>query len=365
MEVTDKKTEVLLGQIYDMTMQWIHRNLIFGNSRMRKVIGDVLKLSGGDSNVSILITGEKGVGKTLISRLVHLATPTRGTGRFVDVHQERRFVYPSGEKEIERVLCGKEGIGGLTNEPGVFAQAKVGSIFFDNLHLMPMVFQEHLLQILAVKEYTDPGSFEKIRIDVRVISATNQDPRQMTQTGKLNEVLYKELNGFHITLPPLRERTEDIIPLAEHFVSGYNREYGRDLQIQAADKNCLEKMPWGENVSQLQHYIYQSYTTTSPNESFVRFEYAVISGQPEKPAEKGQKKKWTDFTEEEKKGIILKIKEDIKKGIKQYVLLKEYGLSKTTYNSHLKQLEAKDGKKDQSSDSGQNRPPAEPNRPTA
>ena len=171
-----------------------------------------------DSDSSILITGETGTGKELIANLIHQASHRRG----------RAFVPVScaifAETLIESELFGHERgafTGAIKDRPGRFEAAEGGTIFLDDVDDVPMSVQVKLLRVLQNRVVERVGGARAIPIDVRTITGTKRDLRHMVSEGKFREDLYYRLNVIPITLPPLRERREDIPLLAEHFLKRF------------------------------------------------------------------------------------------------------------------------------------------------
>ena len=226
-------------------------NIITKSSRMQQVI-EVIKVVA-KSNATALITGETGTGKELVARAIHSQSHRR----------DRPFVAVScaalPESLLESELFGHEKgsfTGAYAQKKGKFEVANRGTLFLDEIGEMSANTQVHLLRVLEEKEFNRVGGNEPIKVDVRVISATNRDMKQAVAEGKFREDLYYRLNVVNIELPPLRERTEDILLLAQHFLKRFALENQKKItgfSPQATD--FLLKHNWPGNVRELENAI--------------------------------------------------------------------------------------------------------------
>jgi two-component system response regulator AtoC len=226
-------------------------NIIAKSSRMQQVI-EVIKVVA-KSNATVLITGETGTGKELVARAIHSQSYRR----------DRPFVAVScaalPESLLESELFGHEKgsfTGAYAQKKGKFEVANRGTLFLDEIGEMSANIQVHLLRVLEEKEFSRVGGNEPIKVDVRVISATNRDMKEAIAKGQFREDLYYRLNVVNIELPPLRERTEDIPLLAEHFLKGFaleNRKEITGFSPEATD--FLLKHEWPGNVRELENAI--------------------------------------------------------------------------------------------------------------
>ncbi len=197
------------------------------------------------SHASILIQGESGTGKELLARDIH-GHSRRSSGPFVAVNCA---ALPDGLLESE--LFGHERgafTGAVSNKPGKFELADAGTILLDEISEMPMALQAKLLRVLQEREVDRVGGKKPLPIDIRVISTTNRDLREMIRSGTFREDLFYRLNVVPVRLFPLRERSEDIAPLARAFFAkhGYPR-----AELTAAALSQLKSNPWRGNVREL------------------------------------------------------------------------------------------------------------------
>jgi DNA-binding NtrC family response regulator len=226
-------------------------NLIGKSAAMRQIYRMIEKISSIDATV--LITGESGTGKELVARAIH-HNGSRKEGPFVALNCS---AIP--ESLIESELFGHEKgafTGASHSHSGKFEQAQNGTIFLDEIGTMRQDLQIKLLRILQEKTVTAVGSQKSIALNVRVIAATNEDLDVLVQENRFRTDLYHRLNVFHIHLPPLRERVEDIILLTRHFMAKFTRQYNKkQLQIKAEALRKLEGYPYPGNVRELGNII--------------------------------------------------------------------------------------------------------------
>jgi DNA-binding NtrC family response regulator len=225
--------------------------IIGRSSRMKQVFN--LIIQAAPSRSTILITGESGTGKELVARAIHTNSP-RVDRAFVTVN--------SGNlppELLESTLFGhvKGAFTGAINpKKGLCDLADKGSIFFDEIGNISPETQVKLLRIMQEREFMRLGGMETIRVDVRIIAATNNDLRQMVEDGKFREDLYYRLHVINVFLPPLRERKDDIPLLAQHFLHKYGEENGkRDMEITAEALDLMMDYDWPGNVRELENVM--------------------------------------------------------------------------------------------------------------
>src|SRR3982750_36026 len=200
--------------------------LFWGDSPEMKTIAQVIE-QVSDSDVTVLIRGESGVGKELVARAIHQRSP-RKDRPFVKVNCA---ALPA--ELLESELFGHEKgafTGAATTRIGKFEQAHLGTIFLDEIGEMKPPLQAKLLHVLQDAEFTKLGSNKKNNVDVRVGAATNRDLEQMMLRGDFREDLYYRLKVIEATVPPLRERKDEIVSLAEFFMTKYSQRYNRPIR---------------------------------------------------------------------------------------------------------------------------------------
>ena len=217
---------------------------------MAQVFNTIEKAAKTDAN--ILITGESGTGKELVARAIHQAS-LRADKTLINVDMGA-----ISESLFESELFGhKKGAftDAKSDRIGRFELAKGGSLFLDELANLPISQQAKLLTALQNREITPVGSMKSINIDIRLISATNDNLNEAVNSGRFRQDLLYRINTIEIRLPPLRERKEDIPLLINHYLKHFCQKYNRKLIINASDRQRLSRYQWPGNVRELCHTI--------------------------------------------------------------------------------------------------------------
>lgn len=225
--------------------------IIGGSSALKSVLRQVNQVAS--TTATVLITGESGTGKELISRSIHDSSPRR------DQALVKINCGAIAEGLVESELFGHEK-GAFTHalnaRRGRFELADGGSLFLDEVGDLPLSIQVKLLRVLQEQEVVRVGGSESIKVDVRIIAATNRDLPSMIERGQFREDLFYRLNLFPMDMPPLRDRRDDIAPLARHFLVQAARKFGKPLRrIPQADISRLEGYGWPGNIRELQNLI--------------------------------------------------------------------------------------------------------------
>jgi transcriptional regulator with GAF, ATPase, and Fis domain len=205
------------------------------------------------SRSTVLITGETGTGKELVARAIHDWSAQR------EMPLVRVNCAALPESLIESELFGHVRgafTGAVTNKKGRFALADGGTIFLDEIGTMALSVQAKLLRVLQEREFEPLGSERTVTVDVRVIAATNRDLRQLTADGKFQEDLYYRLNVIPLSIPPLRDRREDIPALVEYFVTRHAERAGKRITgVTGVAMTQLTQAPWPGNVRELENTV--------------------------------------------------------------------------------------------------------------
>ena len=211
----------------------------------------VEKVAPTDAN--ILITGENGTGKEMLARELHALSGRRDTEM---VTVDMGALTPSlFESELFGHVRGAF-TDAHTDRPGKFEAAHHGTLFMDEIGNLPYALQAKLLTALQRRSVTRVGSNTPIPVDIRLICATNRDLTRMVTLGEFREDLLYRINTIHLEIPPLRERPEDIVPLARLFAARFGRQYGRpDIRLTAPAEQKLRQYPWKGNIRELEHAI--------------------------------------------------------------------------------------------------------------
>src|SRR5215213_1767166 len=224
---------------------------IGGNSAKMHAIFQMIE-TVAEVQSTILITGESGTGKELVARAIHDMSP-RAEKPFISINCGA-FTETLLESELFGYVKGSF-TGANTNRKGLFEAANRGTIFLDEIGEMSPAMQVKLLRVLQEKKVRPVGAHEELEIDTRVIAATNRNLSQMVKDGQFREDLFYRVSVIPIELPPLRERTEDIVELAEHFVKKFCAQTSRQLSISEKALQLLEAYLWPGNVRELEHTV--------------------------------------------------------------------------------------------------------------
>jgi formate hydrogenlyase transcriptional activator len=212
------------------------------------------------TNCTVLIRGETGTGKEVIARAIHEASPRRQQ-RFVAINCA---AIPAALLESE--LFGHERgafTGAVTQRIGRFQAADRGTLFLDEVGELPIELQPKLLRALQEQEFERVGSSQTTRVDVRIVAATNQDLWRMVKEHNFRADLYYRLNVFPITVPPLRERMQDIRLLVAHFLRIFAEHQGKSIERVPEDvMTAVERYSWPGNIRELQNFIERSVILT-------------------------------------------------------------------------------------------------------
>jgi formate hydrogenlyase transcriptional activator len=210
---------------------------------------------------TVLILGETGTGKEVISQAIHNRSPRRN-GPFVKLNCA---AIPAGLLESE--LFGHDRgafTGAVSTRLGRFQMADRGTIFLDEIGELPLELQPKLLRVLQDQQVEKLGSTRTVSIDVRIVAASNQDLARMVAERRFRPDLYYRLNVFPITLPPLRDRAEDIPALVEHFVQKFSREMGRSIEtIPPEVMDVLKLYDWPGNIRELENLMQRAVIMSS------------------------------------------------------------------------------------------------------
>ncbi|MBX7172545.1 MAG: sigma-54 dependent transcriptional regulator [Pyrinomonadaceae bacterium] len=231
----------------------VKRDAIIGRSELME---NVFKLVDrvAPARSTVLITGESGTGKELVAKAIHESSP-RADKTFVPVNCSN---IPSDLLESELFGHTKGAFtGAVAVKKGLFEVADGGSIFLDEIGDLRPEIQVRLLRVIQEREFTPIGETKPTKVDVRIIAATNVDLKEAVKNGTFREDLYYRLSVVPLELPPLRERREDILPLAQHFIRKYNEENGRTVSDHFSPEvlSLLENYYYPGNVRELENII--------------------------------------------------------------------------------------------------------------
>jgi DNA-binding NtrC family response regulator len=226
-------------------------NVVGKSERMQKVYDLITQVAA--SRATVLITGESGTGKELVAKTIHATSP-RADKPFVPVNTGSMPV-----DLLESTLFGHvKGAftSAIATKRGLFEVADQGTIFFDEIGTIGVDTQAKLLRVIQEREFMRLGGTENIKVDVRILAATNSDLKQMVHANKFREDLYYRLNVISVNLPPLRDRKEDIPLLIDHFLVKYCSENGREgLRFSPEAMKILMDHDWPGNVRELENAV--------------------------------------------------------------------------------------------------------------
>ncbi|MGD0946755.1 MAG: sigma-54 dependent transcriptional regulator [Candidatus Binatia bacterium] len=231
--------------------KWDFDSLVGRSGAMREVMNLIRRVAPTPSTV--LITGESGAGKEIVARGIHHFSELRD-----------RIFLPVNcgaipETLLESQLFGHmrgSFTGAISNQEGLFQRARGGTIFLDEISDLPLSLQVKLLRVIETKEVLPVGASAPVKVDIRVIAASNRDLGREVEQGRFRDDLYYRLNVFGIEVPPLRDRREDIPLLVEHFVRLHNRELKKNCNgADSATLKVLMSLPWKGNVRELDNVI--------------------------------------------------------------------------------------------------------------
>jgi DNA-binding NtrC family response regulator len=234
------------------------KNYVFNSERMHKILHIVMRVAGSNSNV--LITGESGTGKDVIAHIIHYCSE-RKDHKLVKVNLA---TLPATLIEAELFGAVKGAYtGAVANRPGKFEEADKGTLFLDEIGELSLDIQVKLLRVIQDREVTRLGSNNPIKVDIRLITATNQNLQESVKEKKFREDLFYRLNVINIDLPPLRERKEDIPLLIDLFIKKFNQREGKQIKTLSKDAlNALMKYRFPGNIRELENIIERALVLT-------------------------------------------------------------------------------------------------------
>ena len=278
-KIKNLSDELIKLQIMDKEMK--ERN---GNTKKRRyefddIIGESPKIKraielakkAAESDATILIYGETGTGKELLSQAIHYKSARRN-GPFLAIN-----CATLPESLFEAILFGTErgGFTGAVSKIGLFEQANGGTLLLDEINSIPTELQAKLLRVLQEKTIRRIGGIKDIPVDVRIISTTNENPKEIVKTGKMRLDLYYRLNLIYLEFPPLRERKEDILFLSQKFLTRYNKELNKNIKgLSKEVEKIFMQYLWPGNIRELENVIQSNMILT--DEGYLTKEFLNI-----------------------------------------------------------------------------------------
>ncbi len=257
--------------------RYAFENIIAKSAEMQEVLAAVERVA--PTNSTVLLGGESGVGKDMIARAIHQHSRRSG-GPFIKIN-----CTAIPENLLESELFGYEKgafTGAAAAKPGKFELANQGTIFLDEIGDMPGTLQAKLLRVLQEREFERLGGTKTIRVDVRVVAATNQDLRVALEQGTFREDLYYRLNVVPISIPPLREHKEDIPYLVDHFIIRFRESSGKPISgVSPQAMKLLSDFHWPGNVRELENILERAMVMASGEKIEVEDIRLDIGARPE------------------------------------------------------------------------------------
>ena len=245
------KTRTLKENELFLPPEEIERTGIIGTSKRSLEIFDAIKRVA-PTTTTILITGETGTGKELVADAIHYNSP-RKNNPLIKIN-----CAAIAETLMESELFGHERgafTGAAITKPGKIELAHKGTLFLDEVGEIPRDMQVKLLRVIQEQEFERVGGLRTIKVDVRIIAATNKNLLQSVQAGDFREDLYYRLNVFPIVVPPLRDRKDDILPLVDYFIEKFNKKLELAVDIDGEVKEMLLRYDWPGNIRELENLI--------------------------------------------------------------------------------------------------------------
>ncbi len=248
------KKALLIAQLEKKVNQQTFDNVgIVYKSKIMENLLKQLKMFA-QSPANILIIGESGTGKELLARFIYKNSNFKDN--FVAVNCA---AIPEGLFESSFFGYEKGAFTGAdTSKKGFFQEANKGVLFLDEITAMPMQFQAKLLRVLQEREIIPLGKTKPVKIDLKIVAATNENIEKLVEEGKFREDLYFRLSVFKVKVPPLRERKEDIVPLTAYFIEKFSKEYNKTLTIEPEALEKLLNYEWPGNVRELENEIHKA-----------------------------------------------------------------------------------------------------------
>lgn len=250
-DLTDQVHQLIGGELLETKPNYYTFDMIIGSSELMQQALRIARRCA-ETDATVLIVGQTGTGKEMFAQSIHNAS-RRQHQRFIGVN-----CAALAESILESLLFGtvKGAFTGSVDRKGLFEQADRGTLFLDEINSLSPNLQAKLLRVLQEGFVRKVGGSQDIRVDVRIIAATNQPPREQVEQGTLRRDLYYRLNVMRLDLPTLSQRPEDIMELTERFIDKYSQKAGRDITGISHDfRDALKRHEFRGNVRELEHLI--------------------------------------------------------------------------------------------------------------
>lgn len=257
----DKEEKLYIKTSENLVKEINIEEFVFNSNEIKEVVVKTLKVAKYECNV--LITGESGVGKEVIAHIIHKVS-NRNNALYIKINCSS---IPENLLESEFFGYEKGAFTGANKEGklGFFELANGGTLFLDEVGELPLSLQAKFLRAIQEKEIYRIGGVTPIKVDVRIVAATNRDLNEMVKCGLFREDLYYRLNVLQIRIPALRERKSDIIPLAKHFIEKYNKRFSMGKYLEQSALLYMTKCQWKGNIRELENLIQRLLINTDNN----------------------------------------------------------------------------------------------------
>lgn len=306
-------------------------DIIYRSKEMQRIMAIAVQVASNDA--TILIQGDSGTGKEVIANIIQ-GHSRRKSRPFIKINCS---TIPENLLESELFGYEKGAFTGASDKGkiGFFELADKGTLFLDEIDTIPLQMQPKLLRVLQESEFYRIGGDRQIKVDVRIIAATNSNLQELVREGKFRKDLFYRLNVVPILLPSLRERADDILPLTNHFLKIFNEKYSENKKISSLGQALLNQYTWPGNVRELENLIERLVVSIagdviSEKDVQAALNSAGFFGYPEK-TETGQSLK--ELTESFERNVIV---EKMKQHHNSVELAKALGIDKTTLNRKIK-----------------------------
>jgi len=264
LEKTKQMSELYRAEVVRLSMESLLDNKIVVRSKeMLDLLENAIKVAATDATV--LILGESGAGKEVVASVIHQFGPRAKTGPFLKLNcntiPEELF-----ESELFGYEKGAFTGASLQGKPGLLDLAQGGTLFLDEIGDLPMKVQGKFLHLLEKSEFRRIGGTRSIKVDLRILAATNQDLRKLAEKGQFRKDLYYRLNVVPMTVPPLRERPSDISALLGMYLDRFNNKYNARKNLSLDALKVLQQYTWPGNVRELMNFV-ERIVITAPHDS--------------------------------------------------------------------------------------------------
>lgn len=289
----EPETLLKIIQRYELSESDSENGVVAADAKTQEMFALAKKVA--ETDATVLLTGESGTGKEVVARFIH-QNSRRNKGPFVAIN-----CAAIPESLLEATLFGYEKgafTGAYNAQAGKFEQAQNGTLLLDEVTEMPLPLQAKFLRVLQEREIERVGGKKTIALDIRVIATSNRDMAQSVKNGAFREDLYYRLNVFPVEIPSLKDRPEDIVPLARHFLVAHGARFQKNnLHFSAESEELLKRYPWPGNVRELENAVQRAIILSAGTEIAPAALHLAKSPKPDESAESTESAKASDSAE--------------------------------------------------------------------